>query len=169
MLKLKAVALLIMLLLCSRMVAAAPRIAILDFELNDITSLPNTKQEQLRTASFRPLLEAALAQQGPYQIVAIDRAEQVYANAGFGYLFRFDDLAAALAGKVGADWVVVAQHSKPSFLFSYLMVHLVNVKNPERTARFDIELKGNHQKVSERGVKALAEKIHRYLQINGLS
>jgi hypothetical protein len=166
---LKYAALLLALLLYGQTGAAVPRIAVLDFELNDITSLPNTAQEQQRTSSFRFLLETQLGQYGQYQLVSISSTEQARANAGFGYLFRFDDIAARLAGTVGADWVVVAQHSKPSFLFSYLMVHLVDVKNPARTARFDIELKGNHQKVSERGVKALAEKIHSYLQANGLS
>jgi len=40
---------------------AAARIAVLDFELNDITSLPNTPAERQRTASMAPLLTKALA------------------------------------------------------------------------------------------------------------
>ena len=47
---------------------AAQRIAILNFELNDITSLPNTPQEQARTASFRPLLEQAMINIGDYEM-----------------------------------------------------------------------------------------------------
>ncbi len=35
---------------------ASPRIAILDFELHEISALTNTPQEQQRTASMRPLL-----------------------------------------------------------------------------------------------------------------
>jgi len=42
-------------------VNAAPRIAVLDFELNDITSLPNTSTEISRTSSMAPLLMAALS------------------------------------------------------------------------------------------------------------
>ncbi len=38
---------------------AATRIAVLDFELNDITSLPNTPAERQRTASMAPLLTKA--------------------------------------------------------------------------------------------------------------
>jgi hypothetical protein len=74
---------------------AAPRIAILNFELNDITSLPNTAQEQLRTASIQPLLEQALSQSGEYEIIRIKPEAQLAANSSFGYLFRFNDLAAA--------------------------------------------------------------------------
>lgn len=139
---------------------AAPRIAILNFELNDITSLPNTPQEQLRTASIRPLLEQAISQSGDYEIINISAEAQLAANSSFGYLFRFNDLAAKLGEQFGADWIIVSQHSKPSFLFSYLMTHVINVKNQTLVARYDIELKGNHEKVTQRGVKSLANKIH---------
>lgn len=138
---------------------AVSRIAILDFELNDITSLPNTPEELIRTASIKPLLEQAIAKEGGFEIIQINAQAHHTANAGFGYLFNFNDVAAELGKQVGADWVIVGQHSKPSFLFSYLMAHLVNVKNQSLSARYDIELKGNHAKVTERGIKALANKI----------
>lgn len=38
-------------------VHAGTRIAVLDFELNDITSLPNTQEERVRTASIKPMVE----------------------------------------------------------------------------------------------------------------
>lgn len=139
---------------------AAPRIAILSFELNDMTSLPNTPQEQLRTASIRPLLEQAISQSGNYEIIHINTEAQAAANSSFGYLFRFNDLAAKLGEQFGADWIIVNQHTKPSFLFSYLMAHVINVKKKTLTASYDIELKGNHEKVTQRGVKSLANKIH---------
>ena len=142
---------------------AAQRIAVLDFELNDMTSLPNTAEEQLRTASIRPLLEQALGQTGDYEIIHIDAGAQAAANSSFGYLFRFNDVAAKLGQQFGADWIIVGRHSKPSFLFSYLMAHLVNVKSQTLAASYDIELKGNHEKVTQRGVKALANKVHALL------
>ena len=149
-----------LLVLASNMAQAASRIAILDFELNDITSLPNTSQEQLRTAAIRSLLEQALSELGDVEIIHIDAADQAAANSSFGYLFRFNDLAAELGEQLEADWVIVGQHSKPSFLFSYLLAHLVDVKNRKLAADFAIELKGNHEKVTCRGVRSLAKKIH---------
>jgi len=146
-------------LFSSGAVNAVQRIAVLNFELNDITSLPNTPQEQLRTASIGPLLEQALSQDGNCEIIQINAADQMVANSSFGYLFRFNDLAAKLGAQVGADWIVVGQHSKPSFLFSYLMAHLINVKTQTLAANFAIELKGNHEKVTKRGVRVLATKI----------
>jgi len=139
---------------------AATRIAVLNFELNDITSLPNTPQEQLRTASIAPLLEQAISRSGDYEIIHINAEAQAAANASFGYLFHFHDLAAKLGEQFGADWVIVGQHSKPSFLFSYLIAHLINVKTQTLAASYAVELKGNHEKVTQRGVKSLANKIH---------
>ena len=113
------------------------KIAILDFELNDITSLPNT----------------------PDEIIQINSKDYAFQNAGPGYLYKFHDIAASLGKKVGANWVIVGQHSKPSFLFSYIMANLVNVKTKNLVARYEIELKGSHRKVTERGIKAISKKI----------
>ena len=98
-------------------------------------------------------------QKGNFDIISISADKQAVANVGFGYLFRHHDLAAKLGMQFGADWVVVGQHSKPSFLYSYLMSNLVQVKTGNLVSRFDIELKGNHAKVTQYGVEALADKI----------
>lgn len=140
-------------------VNAAPRIAVLNFELHDITSLPNVPEELIRTASMKPLLEQAISQLGDYEIIQISANDQNAATAGVGYLFSFNDVAAKLGKQSGADWVVVGIHSKPSFLFSYLMVHLVNVKTQNLAGDFPMELKGTHQKVTQRGINALAKKL----------
>jgi len=147
-------------LLCGNPAYANPRIAVLGFELNDITSLPNIPQEQQRTASIKPLLEAAIKQtQTAYELVAINPKTQTAANPGLGYLFHFHELAAKLGQDVNADWVIVGQHSKPSFLFSYLLVHAINVKTRQLVGSIDIELKGNHESVTRHGVRSLARKI----------
>jgi len=138
---------------------AATRIAVLDFELNDITSLPNTQPEQQRTASMAPLLTKALSQIDGYEIVPVDAGIQKAANSSFGYLFRFHEVAAQLGRQLGADLIIVSQHSKPSFLFSYLWVYLIDVKKQTTIARYDIELKGNHEKVTQRGIASLTRKI----------
>lgn len=140
-------------------VHAKTRVAVLDFELNDITALPNTAEEQARTASMGPLFITALKQFGQYDIVTIDAKDQASANTNFGYLFRFDEAAAKLGKAYGADWIIVSQHSKPSFLFSYLISHLIDVKTGRQTANFSIELKGTHAKVTQHGVNTLARHI----------
>lgn len=151
--------LLIFALLINNAAYAEIKIAILNFELNDLTFLPNTPEEQKRTASIKPLLEQALSQQGSYEIVQISTDATSAANAGTGYLFRFDEVAAQLGKQVGADWIVVGQHTKPSFLFSYFLVHLIEVRSAQQLVSLTIELKGNHEKVTQRGVKNIARAI----------
>lgn len=144
---------------CAMPAMAATRIAVLDFELNDITSLPNTPAELQRTASMAPLLIAALNRDPAYAAAAVPAAAQKTANGGFGYLFRFADEAAKLGRAQQADWILVSQHSKPSFLFSYLLADLVEVRTQTVVARYAIELKGSHESVTRHGVAALARQI----------
>jgi hypothetical protein len=40
------------------------------------------------------------------------------------------------------------------------MAHLINVKTQTLAASYAIELKGNHEKVTQQGVNSLAKKIH---------
>jgi hypothetical protein len=112
----------------SHPVNAAPRIAVLNFELYDITSLPNTPDELTRTTSMKPLLEQAIKALGDYEIIQINLNQQNAATAGLGYLFNFNEVVAKLGKQYNANWVVVGRHSKPSFLYSYLMAHLIDVK-----------------------------------------
>ena len=63
---------LVMYMAFSDPVNAAPRIAVLNFELLDETLLPNVPKELTRTASMKPLLEQAISQLGDYEIVQIN-------------------------------------------------------------------------------------------------
>lgn len=149
---------------------ASTRMVVLDFELNDITSLANTPAERQRTASMAPLLKKTLSQIDNYEIVPIDADMQKAANGSFGYLFHFHELAAQLGQQLGADWIIVSQHSKPSFLYSYLWVYLIDVKKQTAIARYDIELKGSHEKVTQHAMNSLVRKIQATLaNVNGKS
>ena len=151
---------LVLLLFFNGNVYAAPRIAILDFELNDLTLLPNTPAELTRTASIKPLLEQALKATGDVEIIAVNAQEQKTANAGVEYLFEHNDSSADLGRQFGADWIVVGKHRKPSFLYSHLMVHVINVKTGQIAGNLMVELKGTHEKVTKKSVNSLAKQIY---------
>jgi hypothetical protein len=146
---------------CSAFAYASPSIAVLNFELNDITSLPNIPEEQRRTAGMAPILRKALARE--FEVVEIAAIEQRKANAGFGYLYQFPDLVAQLGSKYKLDWIIVSQHSKPSFLESYILMKLINVKDPNLNRSFHLGLKGNHQRVTEQAIARLADKVSTYV------
>ena len=139
---------------------AATAIAVLDFELNDLTPLPATPEEIARTASIRPLVEQALAGLGPYQLMPIPAAALTQANVGFGYVYDHPEAAAALGRAHGADWVLVGRLHKPSFLFAYLLGRLVNTDTGQVAANLVVEAKGPSEQVTRRAAARLAQQTN---------
>jgi Protein of unknown function (DUF2380) len=149
---------LLLFLLYSVAVKAQVSIAVLDFELKDLTLKPAIPAEISRTASVKPMLENELKNSG-LKIISIPLDVQDEANAGIGYLFDHHDSAALLGQKYGADYIIVGRLHKPSFLFVYLMAHLVQVKNASLAADFLTEVKGGEKKLTLKGVESLSVKI----------
>ncbi|NOT10743.1 MAG: DUF2380 domain-containing protein [Methylococcaceae bacterium] len=142
---------------------AQTRIAVLDFELKDLTLKPGIPAEISRTASVKPMLENELAKSG-YQIIAISADAQQLVTAGTGYLFDHHDVAALLGKKYGADYIIVGRLHKPSFLFIYLMAHLIDVNNGTLAADLLTEVKGGEKKLTLKGVEDLAVKINKTIK-----
>ncbi|WP_026596732.1 DUF2380 domain-containing protein [Methylohalobius crimeensis] len=148
-----------LILSCSPAFAENASIAILDFELKDLTLKPRTQEEMDRTASIKPSLQEILRNRWKYRIVVLDPAAQQAANKGFGYLFEHSDVAARLGRDVGAEWVVVGRVHKASFLFVYLFARLVSAQTGELVEEFIVEVKGPPEKVTGKGVARLARQI----------
>ncbi len=141
---------------------AETKIAILEFELKDMTLAPRIPSEIKRTASIKPLLETEL-KTANYTIIDIDPKSQKIANSGVGYLFDHHDVAAKLAKGFGADYVLVGRLHKPSFLFSYLMGHLIRVSDAKLIGNYISEAKGPNIKLTIKTVESLAVKIDKTL------
>jgi hypothetical protein len=139
--------------------SAEVTIAVLDFELNDLTLLPRGPEELERTASIRPLLEQALRERGGFRPVPVDAEAAAAADAAFGYLFDHHEAAARLGRETGADWILVGRLHKPSFLFAYIMAHLVDAGAGTLVGNYVVEVKGPAQQVTAKGVERLAEQI----------
>ncbi len=147
-------------------VFAETRIAILEFELKDLTMIPRTPAEITRTLSIKPLLEAELKKLG-YVIIDIAPKYQKFANSGVGYLFDHHDVAANLGKQFDADYIFVGRLHKPSFLFAYLMGHLIRVRDAKLIGNYVSEAKGPSRNITIKAVESLAVKIdqaldHRY-------
>lgn len=156
------VAMVFMCLLACR-VSAAPSIAVLDFELKDLTLAPGIPAEIKRTASIKPLLEQELGR-GGYRIVEIPLTAQHQADSGVGYLFDHADVAAALGRQYAADYVVVGRLHKPSFLFAYLMANLVRVSDGQWAGKLITESKGPASELAIKAVESLTVKIDNLLE-----
>ena len=142
---------------------AAPSIAVLEFELKDLTLKPGVPAEIKRTASIKPLLEGELRSAG-YRIVTIPLPAQQAANSGVGYLFDHADVSAQLAKRFDADYVVVGRLHKPSFLFAYLMADLVRVADAKVVGKFISESKGPNAELTIKAVESLTVKIDHSLE-----
>ena len=143
-------------------VLAETKIAILEFELKDLTMVPRTPAEIKRTASIKPLLEGEL-KKADYVIISIDPKSHKFSNSGVGYLFDHHDVAAKLGKQFGADYVLVGRLHKPSFLFAYLMGHLIRVSDAKLIGDFISEAKGPNQKLTIKAVESLTVKIDKTL------
>lgn len=146
--------------------ASMPSIAVLEFELKDLTMKPGVPAEIKRTASIKPLLEGELRTAG-YQITDIPLSAQQEADSGVGYLFDHPDVVAILGEKFGADYVLVGRLHKPSFLFAYVMGDLVRVSDARLMGKFISESKGPNSDLTIKAVESLTVKIddileHRY-------
>ena len=142
--------------------SAGTKIAILEFELKDMTLAPRIPSEIKRTASIKPLLEAEL-KSADYTIIDIDLESQKMADGGVGYLFDHDDVAAKLGKQFGADYVLVGRLHKPSFLFSYFMGHLIRVGDAKLIGNYISEAKGPNIKLTIKTVQSLTVKIDKTL------
>jgi Protein of unknown function (DUF2380) len=141
---------------------AETSIAILDFELSDVTLAPGIPAEIARTASIKAMLENELKRAG-YKIISVDLDTQHEANGGFGYLFDHGDIAAEFSKKAGADYVLVGKLHKPSFLFAYLMGHLINANNGKMVGSYTVETKGGDKKLTLKAVETFASKMDKDL------
>ena len=141
-------------------------VAILDFELNDITGL-RAPEEQRRTASLAPLLRDAISQMNGYDLAAIGSDAQVRANVGVGYLFNQPEAAAALAEASGAKWVVAGMLQKSSYLFAYVTVRVSNVTTKQLIGEFNIRLEGpmTDDRITRRGMQRIAAQVDAAIEV----
>ena len=96
-------------------------------------------------------------------IINIDPESQKIANGGVGYLFDHHDVAAELGKQFGVDYILVGRLHKPSFLFAYLMGHLVRVSDEKLIGNYISEAKGPNKKLTIKTVESLAVNIAKTL------
>ncbi|MGZ8200232.1 MAG: DUF2380 domain-containing protein, partial [Methylosarcina sp.] len=77
--------------------------------------------------------------------------------------FDHPDSAAQLAKKYDADYVIVGRLHKPSFLFFYLMAHLIDIDKAQLIGNYISEVKGGEKQLILKGVESLAADIDQTL------
>ena len=151
-------------ILLSVPVHADTRVAILEFELKDLTLAPRIEEEKERVASIKPMLQEHLRAKGGYDLININSDAQEKANEGTGYLFDHHDVVAELGEQFGADFVLMGRVHKASHLFVYFLAHLVDVKTQRLVGNYTVEVKGPQKKLTLKGIESLAKKINKTLK-----
>lgn len=151
------------LMLCPQ-ILLADSIAVLEFELNDLTLNPQLAKEAERTATLRPLLVERLSNHHQISVVENPASARTEANKGRGYLFDRPAVAAEIAREAGVDWIVSGRLHKASYLFVYLKAQLIDARNGQIAADFVVEIKGPQKKLTIKGVETLAVQIQQALQ-----
>lgn len=147
-------------------VPAGASVLVLDFGLNDDTLLPRVPIELARTAAVAPAVRARLAARGHTIVSAATTPEiQAQASNGYKYFVEHPLVAAALGQAAGAEWVAIGRVNKPSFLFAYFVIDLVDAATGRIVAHLETSPRGaiSNARLQTRAAEALADEVHRAL------
>lgn len=100
---------------------------VVDFELRDVSPIPNVAAEVERTALVGRVINGILSEHG-YQLMAPCDALKKTGDQGMGYLFDRPEVAGKLGGECDADYVLMGQTWKPSFLFVFPQIQVVDTR-----------------------------------------
>jgi len=103
------------------------KIMVVDFELRDVSPIPNAPAEIERTALVDSTIRESLGENG-YEIVPACDALKKAGEQGLGYLYDRPEVAGKIGGDCGADYVLMGQTWKPSYLFVFPQVQVVDTR-----------------------------------------
>lgn len=104
------------------------KVMVLDFPLNDLTDLPNPPEEIAHISKFNIAFKQKLIGDGAEIVPVNDQIKAIAAEQSTTYLFDHTDIVADLAKGSGADYIVIGLEMKPTYLFVYPRLLLVDVK-----------------------------------------
>lgn len=136
--------------------AAHTSLAVLDFELHDLTSSLQLEELQIRADSLRPMLALALEKAHGLHIgpspddAGIDRIEPVFDRPA-------DE--ARLGRELNVDWLVSCRLQKNQKPAVYLRAQLINVSRMHIAADLVVEVRGDEEADHRQGINSLASQI----------
>lgn len=108
--------------------SAQGKLIALDFQLDDRTDLPNAPEELARIAHLTASFRQGLVDHGIALVPAGEKLKTVMAAQSPTYLFDRAEYAAELADDGTADFLLIAVALKPTYLFVYPRILLVDIK-----------------------------------------
>ena len=105
-----------------------PKVMVLDYQLNDMTGLPNAPEELERISFLSATFKQKLAERGVEIVQVNDTLNTVMKDQSATYLFDNVETAAEHAKESGADYLLICVALKPTYLFVYPRILLVDIK-----------------------------------------
>lgn len=137
------------------------RVMVLDYQLNDMTDLPNAPEELERIAYLSATYKQRLADNGVKLVPVNDALKGAVANQSATYLFDNVPSAARMAQGSGADYLLIGVALKPTYLFVYPRILLVDIRTAEvvmaRAAQ--LESSWSDQNTTKRTAEKLADMV----------
>lgn len=145
---------------------AISKIMVLDFQLNDLTDLPNPPEELARINYLSTIFKQNLADNKIEIVPVNDKIKDEMSKNSATYLFDHTDVAVDLAKDSGADYIIIGVAMKPTFLFVYPRLLMVDIKSKRKAFTTYVQLEGSW---SEKNTTAnsgvmLATKVIDYLK-----
>lgn len=103
------------------------KIMVVDFELRDVSPIPNVTEEIERTVLIDSVIRKELTSNG-YELMPACIELKKASNQGNSYLYDRPEIAGKLGRDCGADYVYMGQTWKPSFLFVFPQVQVVDTR-----------------------------------------
>ena len=137
------------------------KVMVLDFPLSDLTDLPNPPQELARIAHFNDAFKQKLADDGVQIVPVNDKIKAIAAAQSATYLFDHTDIAASLAEGSGADYIIIGVAMKPTYLFVYPRMLLVDIKTKRKAFTAYVQMEGSwlDKEHTASSAKNLANKV----------
>jgi hypothetical protein len=119
------------------------KIIVLDFQLNDLTDLPNPPEELARIAYLSTTFKQQLAENGVEIVPVNDKIKTEMLKNSATYLFDHTDVAVDMAKDSGADYIIIGVAMKPTYLFVYPRLLMVDVKTKRKAFTTYVQLEGS--------------------------
>jgi len=146
------------------------KVAVLVIDLNNLhKTLPDTflpGRIQRLAIALRTRLTAACG----YHVVAVDSAVEAAAHVTNEYFYEHPDVAAALARRAGAEWVIIPRLNRASAWAADLQAHIVRVRDSALVSNRIVGLKGLElgpdlaARLIERGAAWMADQVSQVLE-----
>lgn len=144
-----------------------PKVVVMAFELNDMTDLANAPEELKRITLLSQQFESSLQR---LEVNVVPAGAQVRAEIeqhSPSYLYDNVNTAVALNQETGADYLVIGVALKPTYLFVYPRLILVDVKTQTvvMSKAAQLESSWSDEKTTIRTAEKLAQVVKDRLEM----